>query len=265
KRKLQQFQDFDSTSVSKPKMTKAIAKLVCSEQARQRELRRQRQVQYRKKKDKYEKDLAEEICRLRQEIGQLELQLRAVSCMSAKINSDWAAVAEYFRLFRYGITTSSAKAQPNFHEAFTSSKVTSNCAINTQYGPEAIIRTWRSLCEMFADVELELKSLEKEDVGTLVAATRTSATITEHTLRTAFPHLRHGKNVTVTEKLLGRRISVRSTMIFLWDPTHRRISSVMTQSDLLTPMLRLFRSLENVSDVYEGAMLSLDFQLKTDP
>ncbi|ETK71793.1 hypothetical protein L915_21023 [Phytophthora nicotianae] len=44
-------------------MTKAIAKLLCSEQARQRELRRQRQVQYRKKKDKYEKDLAEEICR----------------------------------------------------------------------------------------------------------------------------------------------------------------------------------------------------------
>ncbi|ETP29382.1 hypothetical protein F442_21468 [Phytophthora nicotianae P10297] len=64
--------------------------------------------------------------------------------MSAKINSDWAAVAEYFRLFRYGITTSSAKAQPNFHKTFTSSK-----------------------------------SLEKEDVGTLVAATRTSATITE--------------------------------------------------------------------------------------
>ncbi|ETI39264.1 hypothetical protein F443_15139 [Phytophthora nicotianae P1569] len=104
-------------------------------------------------------------------------------------------------------------------------KMTPGVVFNAEYGTQAIFNNWRSLSEKFDDAEIELESLE------------------------------------MTNKLLGQSISMCGTTRFVWDPVCRRVSSVLAQSDMLTLMIRLLGSLENVSRVFEGALISPDFRL----
>ncbi|ETP37234.1 hypothetical protein F442_14949 [Phytophthora nicotianae P10297] len=47
---------------------------------------------------------------------------------------------------------------------------------------------------------------------------------------------------------------------FEWDAINGQVTSVSTESDMLTPMLHLLGNLEDVSRVFADALLSLDFQ-----
>jgi hypothetical protein len=63
----------------KSEHVQGVNDLVGSEKQRLRELRRQRQIRYRKKKEGYTNSLEEETARLRDEIGKLKQRRRAVS------------------------------------------------------------------------------------------------------------------------------------------------------------------------------------------
>ncbi|KAF4041740.1 hypothetical protein GN244_ATG06059 [Phytophthora infestans] len=104
--------------------------------------------------------------------------------------------------------------------------------------------------------------MEKGSTGSIVATTITRITITERSLRNVFPHLwvQSGRYKELAEKLLGQRIVA---IQFNWDSTQRRVSSVIAQSDLLKPMLGLVGSLENVSRVFEKAIISPNFQWRS--
>ncbi|ETO68021.1 hypothetical protein F442_14958 [Phytophthora nicotianae P10297] len=239
-----------------------IVDQILSEQKRLRELRRLRQIRYRKKKDDYANTLEQETRQLQDEINKLEKRRRSVSSAIPTKENVWSVSTEYFRLFRYGVKTS-ATTQPSAQQDLLRNAMAPDVAFNAGRGIEAMMRSWKCLCMWFEDVELELEGLTKTG-NSVVAETTTRVTITERTLRNVFPHLTSSdKDHPLADKLLNQRLVMRGSMRFEWDPAYCRVASVMSKSDLLRSMLRLLGNLEDTSRVFERALISPDFQWRS--
>jgi hypothetical protein len=252
----------------KSEHVQGVNDLVGSEKQRLRELRRQRQIRYRKKKEGYTNSLEEETARLRDEIGKLKQRRRAACEPVAATESVWSVAAEYFRLFRYGVSgqtlsllssDSAEELKPSAHLEFVRSRMALDVVLDVGRGPETVIKEWGCISQWFKDVELELEGLEKGPVGTLVASTTTSVTISEKTLRTVFPHLVSGERSPLADKLRGQRIVMRGSVRFEWDAATGRIKGLISQADMLTPLLHVLGGLEDVAAVFDESLVSLDF------
>ncbi|OWY97315.1 hypothetical protein PHMEG_00032191 [Phytophthora megakarya] len=130
-------------------------------------------------------------------------------------------------------------------------------------GPKAILARWTMFSLYFDDVYVDLQGLEKGRVGnSVVATTITSITISSNSLRLVFPQLveKGGADsvISLADKLRGQRLEVRGSVVFEWDNTIGRVSKMRSQSDMLTPLLRVFGSLEDASRVFDGAMVTPD-------
>ncbi|ETK86349.1 hypothetical protein F441_14958 [Phytophthora nicotianae CJ01A1] len=95
--------------------------------------------------------------------------------------------------------------------------------------------------------------------NSVVAVTTTSITITEETLRHAFPHLidtgTGSSSFALVHLLLDERLVLHGSTYFEWDPVYGRVTRVVSQADMITPVLMLLGSLEDVSRVFENALL----------
>ncbi|OWZ01137.1 hypothetical protein PHMEG_00027540 [Phytophthora megakarya] len=241
----------------------AIVNQLLFEQSRLRELRRMRQIRYRKKKDDYANRLEEENRQMQVEINTLQQRQRSLTSAIPTTESVWSVATEYFRLFRFGIQASSATSHSDTptQVEFVRKTMTPDVVFNASYGPEAILKSWKCLSLCFDDVEAELEELKKSGES-MIATTTTKVTITERTLRNVFPHLVN-ERCELAMKLLNQRLEVRGSVRFAWDPVYCRVSGVLSQSDLLTPLLRLLGSLEDTSRVLEKALISPNFQWKS--
>ncbi|ETI39256.1 hypothetical protein F443_15146 [Phytophthora nicotianae P1569] len=238
----------------------AMAQLAISEKLRLRELRRMRQIRYRKKKEGYALSLEEEVGKLRHKIEKLEQCRRSVSAdVPAEMNA-WSVVAEYFRLFRCGMHEDQFDAQLLLRASFTA-----GVAFNSLYGVDKLVQYWQQMSRWFPSVEMELVRLHKESTGTLTATTVTTISISMQTIRDVFPHLTDSDGNEscglLADKLLGQKITLRGSMHFEWDNTCHRISRVMSQSDMLTPMLYILGNLEDTARVFQGAFVAPNFQV----
>ncbi|GMF29882.1 unnamed protein product [Phytophthora fragariaefolia] len=262
----------------------AMVELAVAERSRLRELRRMRQIRYRKKKENYMLSLEEETRQLRNEVEQLEQRRRSVLVVIPAKESAWSVVAEYFRLFHYGMSelglpstfasTSSASEQPSAQSDFLRMSMTPDVTFNAERGVEAMLKSWSCISRWFTGVEMVLERLEKDALGALVANTLTSVTITVQTLRIVFPHLNTrnthsrylgGTASSLAERLVDQTIIMRGVTRFEWDPAHCRVVSVESESDMISPMLHLLGSLEDVSRVFSSALITPAFQLKSSP
>ncbi|ETK81170.1 hypothetical protein L915_13314 [Phytophthora nicotianae] len=130
--------------------------------------------------------------------------------------------------------------------------------INSEYGPEAIMQHW-CFMDWFGDVNVELKRWEATDGESLLGITTTSVTITKHTLRNVFPHLcttdNSDRNSKLADQLLNQRLVMRGSTCFEWDDSTSRMTRVVSQSDMLSPMLQLLNSVEGVFRVFEQALI----------
>ncbi|EGZ29321.1 hypothetical protein PHYSODRAFT_309730 [Phytophthora sojae] len=170
----------------------------------------------------------------------------------------WDVVADYFRLFRHGL-----HASAKFRTAqldFVRTTMATDVVFNAQYGVETQMRSWCFL-QWFDDVEAELENLQKSTKMSLNATMTTSVTITNRTLSNVFPYLK--KSSSLACKLVGQRIVMRGSARFDWDSSTSRVTSVISQSDMLTPMLRLLGSFEDVSQVFDQALISPEFQWRS--
>ncbi|KAE8986611.1 hypothetical protein PR001_g20844 [Phytophthora rubi] len=243
-----------------------MIKEILTKQEHLRELRRQRQIRYRKKKENYANTLEVENKQLRQEVKELERSRRSFSSAIPADENVWRVATEYSRLFRFGFqstapsSTSATTLQPQTQQDFLRNTMTSDVVFNAGRGPEAMEKSWKRLSLWFLNVEFVLEGLQKGTEGSLEATTTTSVTITDRTLRNVFPHL--SSDGSLRAKILDQRIEMRGSMRFEWDPTQCRVCCVMAQSNMLTPMLRLIGSLDGVSKVFEKALISPDFQWK---
>ncbi|KAG4216568.1 hypothetical protein PC116_g34951, partial [Phytophthora cactorum] len=82
------------------------------------------------------------------------------------------------------------------------------------FGVDAQLENWRLLALYFGDVRVDLKGLRTPTTDTLIAGTVTRATITNNTLRRAFPQLNS-------------------------DGVGDKVVSHYSQADILSPMLNL--------------------------
>ncbi|OWZ21939.1 hypothetical protein PHMEG_0003428 [Phytophthora megakarya] len=227
----------------------------------------QRPTQHRKMEDQRMINLEKQTRQLREEIEKFEERRRSASKAVPRHQNGWDVALEYFKLFRLGLQTP-GRGRPAIHKRsesqldFLRANMTADVVFSTGQGPDAMLRSWKCISMWFKDVEMELDVLDRGAAGSLAAMTKTSVTVTERTLRNVFPHLCSGSNE-LAKKLLGQRIVMRGLTRFEWDSSIGRFTSVVAYSDLLTPLLELLDSVEDVSRVFERSVISPDFQWRS--
>ncbi|EGZ15339.1 hypothetical protein PHYSODRAFT_447819, partial [Phytophthora sojae] len=210
------------------------------------------QRRYRAKQKNHLETLEKETQQLRREIAALESRRRG----NQTKEDIWNVAAQYFDLFRRG-----TQLKPRFN-AMAATISDNQTALNDGYATEAARRSW-CFSQRFDDFEVEPFGLKRMENGSVTIATRTSVTLTERTLRKVFPHLcasHDGRHL--RDRLLGQRIVMHGSTYFQWDSDSGRVVNVIAQSDMLTPMLHLLGSLEDVAFVFDKALVSPDFQWK---
>ncbi|OWZ21938.1 hypothetical protein PHMEG_0003427 [Phytophthora megakarya] len=171
---------------------------------------------------------------------------------------------EYLSRFRNGLPcVAELQSSQNFAELeFLKRTMLPDVVFNAERGVKAIVSNWKRLSLSFYDIEVELDNLVEGLGGSLIATTTTSVTITQQTLENVFPHLCVDDidSDPLAQKLLNKRLVVIGSTRFDWDDKSSRVKSITSQSDMLTPILRLLGDLENTSRVFENAMISPEFQ-----
>ncbi|GMF52683.1 unnamed protein product [Phytophthora fragariaefolia] len=262
---------------TRTKSNVSVADLIAMGQESLREARRQNQRRYRKKQHDNMVGLEKETSQLQAEINQLEDQRRALAATVPEGACIWSVAIEYFLLFQHGLREQQSAQHPSppsdvaqgketcsAQVNFLRSRLAPDVILNDGRGVDAAIYCWRRISFWFEDFQLELEHLHKGGPNVLLATTITSFTITERTLRNVFPGIWNERESAVgaplVDKLLRQRIVMRGTTRFEWDSSRRRVSSVIAQSDLMTPMLRLLGSLKDVEQVFGNAIISPDFR-----
>ena len=203
---------------------------------------------------------------LRQEIEKLQERHRAISAAVPSEKTPWNVVVEYFRFFRFGYRKPSPTRelskdmQPSAQLNFLRATMAPDVVFNAGHGLKSIMTNWEYFTLWFQDVEIELNGLVKSGMGSFVASITTSFTITERSLNQIFPSLikcRDSEGSPLGPKLLGQRIVMRGSTRFDWDSSYGRVVSVISESDMLTPMLNILGCLEDVSQVFERSLISL--------
>ncbi|KAF4035590.1 hypothetical protein GN244_ATG12406 [Phytophthora infestans] len=214
-----------SESTSRDGQLKAMVDLIIADKLRLRELRRVRQIRYRKKKDDYADRLDEGNKQLQVEIEKHKERRRlALAAVPAK-ESGWSVAVEYFRLFQFGLQETSAsggcplsESQRRAQIAFLKATMAPGILYNTECGAKAIIGNWYYISQWFSEFDMELNALETGVSGTLVAKTNTTIAITEHTIRKVFPHLLSsddsGGLSPIARELVGRTLVMKGTSRF---------------------------------------------------
>ncbi|KAG6958519.1 hypothetical protein JG688_00010495 [Phytophthora aleatoria] len=181
-----------------------------------------------------------DVRRLQEEVKSFELQHHSMTMGIPTQGTVWSVAVEYFRLFRHGFRSPPDPLNA-FALRFLRLSMAPDVTTGFEYGPEALLENWKRFSLCFDDVRVQLGRLETGDaVDSLVASTITSITISSDTLRQAFPHLNSDGQAGVRgAKLLDRRLVVQGSVSFDWDSKTDRVTRVMTQLDMLTPMLRL--------------------------
>lgn len=137
-------------------------------------------------------------------------------------------------------------------------------------GPEALLENWGLFSLCFADSNVEVEHLKKGEVtNTVVAIITTNVTISNNTLRRLFLHLnsggqggaKGGKWSPLADRLRGQRLVMHGSACFYWDKTTDRVVRMETRSDLLTPLLSVLGRLEDVSRVFEHALVTPECRL----
>ncbi|KAF4139194.1 hypothetical protein GN958_ATG11554 [Phytophthora infestans] len=109
------------------------------------------------------------------------------------------------------------------------------------YGPEAQLDNWRFFAYYFDDVRVELKGLKTPTSDTLVAAM-----------------VSVGLKVGCGAKMVNKKIVMQGSVMFGWDSASDKVTSIYAQADLVTPLLNLLGSLEDVSCAFYKARVTPD-------
>jgi hypothetical protein len=79
-----------------------------------------------------------------------------------------------------------------------------------------------------------------------------------------FPHLVEGKATrlsSIADKLLGQRLVIRGSVRFDWDSGSSRVTRLISQGDMLSPLLQLLGNLDDVSLVFSRSRIQPDANL----
>ncbi|OWZ15742.1 hypothetical protein PHMEG_00010559 [Phytophthora megakarya] len=247
--------EFDDDSDSDQDVLKQLKKN--DPEAYHRERRRRNQERYRKRQRTTTTNLESDNNQLRDEIEKLERQRNTLSYGVATKETIWSVAAEYFRVFRRGLQ------MPNGELDFLRATMTADLDAGTVIGLEALARNWRVFTEFFQGVQMQLGRLDQIAERSVVATTTLSATVSRLTLHNMFPHLVSGKKSlsSIANRLLGHRLVIRVAVRFDWDEANNRVVSVISQGDMVTPVLQVLGCLNDVSLVFSKSRIKPDGNL----
>ncbi|KAK1942269.1 hypothetical protein P3T76_006591 [Phytophthora citrophthora] len=232
-------------------------------EAYHRERRRRNQERYRKRQ-------RHDISKLEVDNQQLTTEIESLECRRNKLSygvpstkeTIWSVASEYFRVFRRGLVLANGNRMPELDllRATMSPEMDAGNAI----GLEALARNWRVFTEFFQDVQLQLVRLDSVGENALVATATLSVTISRFSVHKIFPHLVTSKRQTLSSiagRLLGQRLVTPVSVRFDWDCSSNRVVRLISQGDMLSPMLKVLGNLKDVSLAFSQALVKPDCNL----
>ncbi|OWY98693.1 hypothetical protein PHMEG_00030481 [Phytophthora megakarya] len=154
------FEDSDSTY-------KTVVLLPQAGQRNEREKRHEIGKQNRQVQDISVIRLNEVVQYLRDEVNNLQIQHNRLLATIPAVDGMWDTVMGYFRVVRYRLPLSVDLLR------LVSKTMASNVVYNSEYGIEAMIRSWYFL-QWLGDVHEELENVTKTANNSMVANTRTT-------------------------------------------------------------------------------------------
>ncbi|KAF4139195.1 hypothetical protein GN958_ATG11555 [Phytophthora infestans] len=246
-----------------PELQHAIVADALKKKIRHRERCRINQARYRQRQVQVETDIEDAIDKLKSEIKQLENKTYSETRQPTAPTS-WALASDYFRQLNYYVSSPEKLYKSAFK--FIHEFMAPGAEDSSSFEADEWLKNWRLSATYFEDVHMEVKGMKTPTSDTLIAGTTTSMTITSNTLRLAFPHLnRDGVGGTkggawspLASKLLGKRLVMCGSVIFRWDSSTGKAMSIHSQADMITPMIKLLGTLEDVSNAFYKARVTPD-------
>ncbi|KAL4165811.1 hypothetical protein KRP22_014521 [Phytophthora ramorum] len=230
---------------------------------KRRERGRVNQARFRIRRKTFIVNLETRVQLLKQEIQQLQRGHDHIVVGAPTKRTLWVVAVEYFHIFRHGLHT--AEGVHDLDMDFLRSSLASNMTTGTSTGLAVHLRCWRVFTGCFPDIRVELKHLGLCTETSLLAATTTTITITADSLRVLFPHLVYAPNYTrcseLVAKLQGQCLVIQGSVRFDWDKAINRVTGLYVQMDMVSPLLRILGSLEDVSLAFSFARITPDGNL----
>lgn len=226
-----------------------------------RERRRKNQERYRAKQRKSMAALETRNQKMEEEIRQLQ---RTRDILKAKrpatTSTVWSVAVEYFQVFRHGLPSTGETRTIGLD--FLEATMAPELDAGTVQGLDAFTQNWTVFTQLFADVQLQLSRLDQVADNSLVATATTSFTITESSLRSIFPRLSEENEWSdIAAKLLNQRLVMRGSVHFSWDSDNNRVMRLISQSDMVSPLLQVLGTVQDVAAVLNCVRTNPDCNL----
>ncbi|OWZ05882.1 hypothetical protein PHMEG_00021948 [Phytophthora megakarya] len=179
-------------------------------------------------------------------------------------------VVEYFRLFRFGVQedvpTSEdmyGKEEAMVQRSFLNTAMAPNVTDGVVVGLLKLVDSWKFMSRCFHGIDIQPIRIVLGPGCVLNAAAKCSITITENTIRLAFPDLINDTaGRIIAEKLVDQEFTMYGTFEFKYDEQSGRITSIQSKFDMLTPVLRLLGCLKDVARVFENAVITPECRIR---
>ncbi|OWZ01111.1 hypothetical protein PHMEG_00027569 [Phytophthora megakarya] len=176
----------------------------------------------------YEEILENDVRKVQDEVTKLEQQVERTSAYKSRLQTPWGAATEYFCLFRRGFQSRSDEVYKRVLNSLVSF-MTPDVPDAFVCGLKAILARWMMFSLYF------MLSMWTYRVW------RTADSVDS-----------------LADKLLDQQLEVRESVVFECDNTISHVSKMQSQADMLTPLLQVLRSLEHVSRLFVGALVTPD-------
>ncbi|GMF18673.1 unnamed protein product [Phytophthora fragariaefolia] len=165
------------------------------------------QARYRDRKRAAEEQLGNDVTKLRQEVNSLKRIYRDLSSRERNSHSPWGIVVEVFHLlessFRSPWCITSTREMMSHPQTGVTMAVLKrafvhDAAMGDLCGVEALMEQLRLYSQCFGGSRLRLKRIESVSADVMAARAELGVTVTEVTLKHAFPHFLSNNYITTT-------------------------------------------------------------------
>ncbi|OWZ02932.1 hypothetical protein PHMEG_00025421 [Phytophthora megakarya] len=184
------------------------------------------QARYRRRKINGLKNLEESLDSLREEICQLNKQKQVTSLYVSMTSTALRVVVEYFSLFRFGNDIYGGPTA-TIQRSFLTKTMAPDITDGTVVGLPALLKNWEFMSLCLQDIDMQPTRIENGPAG-----------------------------LTIAKKLVGKKLMMDGTFQFKYDEQSSRITYFKSTPDMLTPLLHLLGTLEDVAYMFENAAIT---------
>ncbi|OWZ13489.1 hypothetical protein PHMEG_00013176 [Phytophthora megakarya] len=186
----------------------------------------------------------------------------------------WNMVSEYYRFVSRGIRTLSAVNVDHFHSTrhyqfsaevfhqFLKTNLVPRVISGGGIGVEAHLEEWKTISAIYPDFDMKIVRMEEGPSGEVVVTSKTVLVFSESTFRNAFPHvISNDYMYPIVDKLLGQALEIDTVARFTWDDLVKRVADIKFQADMMSPLLSVLGSLDDVAGLFRSALVTTEGQI----